>query len=387
MKKRYHIDDNVTESMNNNDDISRIEEHALDTMEAGTDVEECPDADVLQVCQDLHDMTLCLRNSRDDVDVEDDLRLFHERHHRLKSSKRYNLRRYGWAAAIVLLLLMIGTYTYFNKVSDRKLAETVVSKQPQTEVTLNVDNKKTVTLATPTFEKLSRKEDDDRYTEMTLDVSKLEMERATITIPDGKTYRVVLADGSEAYLSPGSRLVFTSAPINGKRIVVLEGEAFFKVVHDEKHPFVVQTPECNVSVLGTEFNVACYAGEAPTVTLVKGGVCVKDREGKHEALLTPGKQARLVSEGFDVAAANTEVYAYRLQGFLYFDDVTLGEMMERIGHWFGVKVVFDASIKRDIKVHFMAELNEGFSVVLRRLNSLDGVRFTLKDATLHVESE
>lgn len=150
---------------------------------------------------------------------------------------------------------------------------------------------------------------------------------------------------------------------------------------------MVQTAECDVAVLGTEFNVACYAGETPAVTLVKGGVRVKDKEGKHETLLTPGNQARLGNEGFEVAAVNTEVYAYRLQGFLYFDDVTLGEMMERIGHWFGVKVVFNASMKRDVKVHFMAELNEGFSVVLRRLNSLEGIRFTLKDTTLYVDGE
>lgn len=387
MKKRYHIDDNVTELMNSSDDISLIEEHALDIMEPSAEVEKCPDADVLQVCQDLHDITLCLRNSRDDVDVENDLRMFHERHRQVKPSKRYRLRRFGWVAAVLLLLLAGGVYTYYNMDSNKKPVATVVPERLQTEVTLNVDNKKTVTLTTPAIEKLSQKEADDRYTGMTLDVSKLEMERATITIPDGKTYRVVLADGSEAYLSPGSRLVFTSAPINGKRIVVLEGEAFFKVVHDEKHPFVVQTAECDVAVLGTEFNVACYAGEVPAVTLVKGGVLVKDKEGKHETLLTPGNQARLGNEGFEVAAVNTEVYAYRLQGFLYFDDVTLGEMMERIGHWFGVKVVFNASMKRDVKVHFMAELNEGFSVVLRRLNSLEGIRFTLKDTTLYVDGE
>ncbi|MFR4037314.1 MAG: FecR domain-containing protein [Butyricimonas faecalis] len=42
----------------------------------------------------------------------------------------------------------------------------------------------------------------------------------------------------------------------GKTEVFLSGEAYFEVVHDEGHPFVVTTDLGNVRVYGTQFNAA-----------------------------------------------------------------------------------------------------------------------------------
>ena len=66
---------------------------------------------------------------------------------------------------------------------------------------------------------------------------------------------MILADGTTVHLNAGSKLTYPVRFAGKRRIVALEGEAYFEVVQDESHPFVVQTHLGEVLVLGTAFNV------------------------------------------------------------------------------------------------------------------------------------
>ena len=60
-----------------------------------------------------------------------------------------------------------------------------------------------------------------------------------------------------------------------ERKVYLSGEAYFKVTHNEKQPFIVSTSgdQHRVRVLGTEFNIQAYGDEnIISTTLVTGSV-------------------------------------------------------------------------------------------------------------------
>lgn len=74
-------------------------------------------------------------------------------------------------------------------------------------------------------------------------------------------------------MNAGSKLTYPVRFAGKRRIVRLEGEAYFDVVADEEHPFVVQTHLGEITVLGTAFNVNAYA-DAPVcyTTLVYGKV-------------------------------------------------------------------------------------------------------------------
>jgi ferric-dicitrate binding protein FerR (iron transport regulator) len=61
-----------------------------------------------------------------------------------------------------------------------------------------------------------------------------------------------LNDASVVYLSPGSRIDY---PENNARNVILSGEAFFDVIHNETTPFTIKTHHAIIEVLGTSFNV------------------------------------------------------------------------------------------------------------------------------------
>lgn len=57
------------------------------------------------------------------------------------------------------------------------------------------------------------------------------------------------------WLQDGTELRYAVGKGDGERIVRLDGEAYFDVSHDARHPFVVETRELAIRVLGTAFNV------------------------------------------------------------------------------------------------------------------------------------
>lgn len=76
-----------------------------------------------------------------------------------------------------------------------------------------------------------------------------------LVIPRGGENTVLLADGTTVHLNAGSKLLYPVRFVGKRRIVTLEGEAYFDVRKDEEHPFVVRTRFGEVTVLGTAFNI------------------------------------------------------------------------------------------------------------------------------------
>lgn len=91
----------------------------------------------------------------------------------------------------------------------------------------------------------------------------------------GERRKIILADGSQVWLSSNSRLSYPDKFNEAQRAVSLEGEAFFEVAHDTKHPFIIKTGKVNTTVLGTSFNVSAYSKQNTiNITLVTGKVAV-----------------------------------------------------------------------------------------------------------------
>ena len=63
-------------------------------------------------------------------------------------------------------------------------------------------------------------------------------------------------------MNADSKLRFPTKFGKGERVVELEGEAYFQVVHNEDAPFIVKTSQMAIKVLGTEFNVSAYAEDS-----------------------------------------------------------------------------------------------------------------------------
>ena len=89
-----------------------------------------------------------------------------------------------------------------------------------------------------------------------------ENEQIEISTAYGEQKRLVLPDSSEVWLNAGSTITYPKTFTKENRVVTLDGEAYFSVRKDDAKPFIVETSQLSVKVLGTKFNVKAYANDA-----------------------------------------------------------------------------------------------------------------------------
>ena len=90
----------------------------------------------------------------------------------------------------------------------------------------------------------------------------------TITTAIGERKTISLGDGSKIQLNTNSRLKVVSN-VAGRKAWLDKGEAFFDIVHDNHHPFVVTIGNRRITDLGTKFLVRRGTHEL-TVSLIEG---------------------------------------------------------------------------------------------------------------------
>jgi len=174
----------------------------------------------------------------------------------------------------------------------------------------------------------------------------------TIVVPKKGEYKIRLNDGTLIYINSESRLQFPEKFSKNKRIVYLEGEAYFKVAHDSNKPFVVKTQDMDVLVLGTEFNLKAYKDENfCSTTLIKGKVNIKFSDSNGHGInriLKPNQQAKLLTNSklISIKKVDIEPIIAWHKGQFLFKNERLEDIMKSLARWYGFKVIYtDASIK------------------------------------------
>jgi len=110
-----------------------------------------------------------------------------------------------------------------------------------------------------------------------------------LIVPKGKRARLTLADGTHLWVNSGSRVIFPGKFAENHREIYVDGEVYMDVFHNESSPFMVQTGDFRVQVLGTSFNISAYPGEGrASVVLVNGKVNISDESGD-EVQMAPGQ--------------------------------------------------------------------------------------------------
>lgn len=159
----------------------------------------------------------------------------------------------------------------------------------------------------------------------------------TIEVPKKGHYRLVLADGTQVWLNAASSLRFPLHFNEANRTVYLEGEAFFEVTKNKKQPFVVQSQDHAVKVLGTSFNISAYSKEHIQTTLVTGAVTVN--AGDRQMDLQPGMQSdafggRLTRRVVDIES----VTAWKDNRFVFVKE-PLTDIMKKLERWYDVEFI------------------------------------------------
>lgn len=208
----------------------------------------------------------------------------------------------------------------------------------------------------------------------------------TLTTPRGKDYQVTLPDGSKVWLNADSKLIFPEQFTDNKRIVTLYGEAYFNIAEDEKYPFEVKNIFFTTSVLGTEFNVkACTATDA-YVVLINGKVALQSKAHPEMQFITPGQKALLNEKGeFAISRVDPYSYIQWKEGYFYFNNVPLIEIMQELGRWYNVDIIIENSKQINTRLHFVADRDQDLMDALSNLNILKVVHASIKDGKIIIK--
>lgn len=145
-----------------------------------------------------------------------------------------------------------------------------------------------------------------------------------------------LPDGSSVNLNEASSITFKSRNWRQKRVVQLEGEAFFSV--KKGNPFTVNTTQGQVKVLGTSFNVKA-TGQAFEVKCLSGKVSVSHRNSTQ--ILSARQTTRLLTDG-SLTPPEEEalpIIANWRDVEIIMDSVKLIEVFEELQRQFGIQVI------------------------------------------------
>lgn len=157
----------------------------------------------------------------------------------------------------------------------------------------------------------------------------------------GIVQNVPLPDGTVIQLNNHSKLIYPERFAGDSREVFLEGEAYFNVKHDKKHPFIVRAGELKIRVLGTKFTVNA-SSQSPqiTATLLEGSIEVSNE--KRQMLMKPSQQLRYdVNSGnmllTELSNASREIRW--TQNVWVLSETPLLDICQRMEHLFNVKII------------------------------------------------
>ena len=198
-----------------------------------------------------------------------------------------------------------------------------------------------------------------------------------INAPEGSRTQFSLPDGSTGWLNSGSKLKYN--PVFKERDVELKGEAWFDVEHN-KNTFTVKTPNMDICVLGTQFNVMSYSDENFTeVVLEDGKVEVIGTYNYFEKELVPGEKLRYLPDAnkFQVYQVDTKPYTAWKDGYLMLDDETLEQAVSRMERWYNVDIDIQNETLRNYRFKATFQ-DEPLEEVLRLMSISTPIEYTIE---------
>jgi transmembrane sensor len=179
------------------------------------------------------------------------------------------LRRYGFAAAVVLFLLGTGVYFWpLNRIKPPLVQSQLQSLQNDVapggnKAILTLANGSTIILDSAHTGELARqggaavvKADSGQLVYHAGEGNATDVVYNTLTTPKGGQFELVLPDGTKLWLNAASSVTYPTAFTGNERKVLVTGEAYFEVRKNVSQPFKVAiNGKEEIEVLGTSFNV------------------------------------------------------------------------------------------------------------------------------------
>lgn len=315
-------------------------------------------------------------------------------------TRKYHYFFWGAMAGIAASIIAVFVLTSNMFSDDHPIAQSIAPANSQFVTLTNADGEKVnVTSKTPlaslfgadmaidstgNAELLFNKRNASEAKGYAADASE-ETEMRVLKTPAGKDFKITLADGTIVWVNAESSLEFPTKFSGSTRDVKLKGEAYFQVAKDASHPFIIHTEGLNAKVLGTELYVAHHSKAHSSVALINGKVEVSKGANQKAVTLKPGQEAKASGEGMTVENINTNVYTYWKEGYFYFNDMPLYDVMQKLGKWYNAKIVFEDKRLKDIRVRYFCVREESLERAVTVLNHMKQFKVVICGNTVVVK--
>lgn len=188
-----------------------------------------------------------------------------------------------------------------------------------------------------------------------------ENEQIEISTAYGEQKRLVLPDSSEVWLNAGSTITYPKTFTKENRVVTLDGEAYFSVRKDDAKPFIVETSQLSVKVLGTKFNVKAYANDANITTTLTSGKVEVSTQSRPPQTLNPNERLtydKLTSD-IEISTVDTVDTNSWVKGKIIFTNATAEEIFRTLERRYDTVIDHstDFSASRRYTVKFLKDEN------------------------------
>lgn len=156
----------------------------------------------------------------------------------------------------------------------------------------------------------------------------------------GEKSRVILPDGSVVNLAGRTTLRYPSDLALGNRTVEFDGEAYFDISKDSRHPFIVNSDGISIKVTGTSFNIYSRGNsKSAEVILDKGSVTVSNEAGE-SVCIAAGESVVYdkSTSSFDIAVFRSNPMLRRRVFGIRYDSISPEELIKNLEEKYEVSI-------------------------------------------------
>lgn len=286
-----------------------------------------------------------------------------------KTQNSFVLQTLAIAACIIAIVILVPFFINKEDIQQNDMT-TFIQTLPEPDFTATTTK---LILSDSSTVSLSNKESSIQYDKEAIkaDGNLILKEKAAVynqlIIPYGKRSVLTFSDGTKAWVNAGSKLVYPTEFSKDKREIYVDGEVYIEVFEDTKRPFVVNTQDMRVKVLGTKFNVSAYKiDKEKSVVLLSGSVNVSSKKYNSELTLTPNQKYLVQEDSYKVKTVDAENYTSWTKGLYIFESEKLKNILIRLERYYGVRIKCDDTIE-DLKCSGKLDLKEDLNKLLTEL--------------------
>lgn len=197
------------------------------------------------------------------------------------------------------------------------------------------------------------------------------IETNTLYVPAGQRAQLTLQDGTNVWLNAQSTLIYPSRFAANERKVTIIGEAYFDVAKNPKKPFVVNTQNVEIQVLGTEFNVCSYPNTNYIQTnLVEGSLRVSNEAIQKSVTLKPNDQLTIKDGKMFLSKTSNADYFLWIDGIYTFDNEKLIDIIKKLELYYDITIKVEDPEIFDVRYTGKFRQRDGIEEILRIIQKI-----------------